>query len=120
MATIKTLIGNLKSSTHDVYSTNETVVGTWVDGKPIYRKVVKLSVVKHNAQLISSVDNLINTGGSFLWNGNLNYKYKFPCNDDDVMLCAGILDNNIILRTNYTDDSLINFCAFFEYTKTTD
>ena len=43
MATIKTLIGNLKSSTYDVYSTNETVVGTWIDGKPIYRKVVILS-----------------------------------------------------------------------------
>ena len=120
MATIKTLIGNLKSSTHDVYSTNETVVGTWIDGKPIYRKVVKLSVVKHGAKLISDVDNIINTRGTFQWNGNLNYKYVFPCNDNDVMVRVGVLDNNIALGTNYTDNSLINFCAFFEYTKTTD
>ena len=102
------------------YSTTEEVVGTWIDGKPIYRKVVKLSVVKKNAKLISNVDNLINTRGSFQWNGSLNYKYAFPCNNDDVLLYAGILDNNIILDTNYTNNSLINFCAFFEYTKTTD
>ena len=102
------------------YSTTEEVVGTWIDGKPIYRKVVKLSVVKHGAKLISGVDNLINTRGFFQWNGNLNYKYVFPCNDNDVMVRAGVLDNNIALGTNYTDNSLVNFCAFFEYTKTTD
>lgn len=43
MATIKTLIGNLKSSTYDVYSTNETVIGTWIDGKPLYRKTMEFS-----------------------------------------------------------------------------
>ena len=102
------------------YSTTEEVVGTWIDGKPIYRKVVKLSVVKHGAKLISGVDNLINTRGTFQWNGNLNYKYLFPCNDNDVMVRVGVLDNNIALGTNYTDNSLINFCAFFEYKKTTD
>ena len=102
------------------YSTTEEVVGTWIDGKPMYRKVVKLSVVKHGAKLISDVDNLINTRGIFQWNGNLNYKYVFPCNDNDVMVRVGVLDNNIALGTNYTDNSLINFCAFFEYTKTTD
>ena len=101
------------------YSTTEEVIGTWIDGKPIYRKVVKLSVVKHGAKLISDVDNLINTGGSFQWNGSLNYKYVFPCNNDDVLLYAGVLDNNIVLYTNYTDNSLVNFCVFFEYTKTT-
>ena len=102
------------------YSTTEEVIGTWIDGKPIYRKVVKLSVVKHGAKLISDVDNLINTRGFFQWNGNLNYKYVFPCNDNDVMVRVGVLDNNIALGTNYTDNSLVNFCAFFEYTKTTD
>ena len=102
------------------YSTTEEVVGTWIDGKPIYRKVVTLSVIKHGAKLISDVDNIINTRGTFQWNGNLNYKYVFPCNDNDVMVRVGVLDNNIALGTNYTDNSLINFCAFFEYTKTTD
>lgn len=27
-----------------VYSTEETVVGTWIDGKPLYRKVVKYTL----------------------------------------------------------------------------
>lgn len=54
MATIKTLIGNLKSSTYDVYSTNETVIGTWIDGKPIYRKVFSLNKKVSEGEEIST------------------------------------------------------------------
>ena len=49
MATIKTLIGNIKGKDGEnfsIYSTNEQVIGTWIDGKPIYRKVVTLSTTK--------------------------------------------------------------------------
>ena len=37
MAQIKYNLGDLGT---EVYSTNETVIGTWIDGKPIYRKVI--------------------------------------------------------------------------------
>ena len=36
MAQIKYNLGNLGK---EVYSTDETVIGTWIDGKPLYRKV---------------------------------------------------------------------------------
>ena len=32
------------------YSTNETVIGTWIDGKPIYRRVI----IRSNSQTIAS------------------------------------------------------------------
>ena len=66
MATIKTLIGNLKSSTYDVYSTTETIVGTWIDGKPIYRKTfnnISVTSSEHSVTPIATgltIDNLIN------------------------------------------------------------
>ena len=119
MATIKTLIGNLKSSTHDVYSTNETVVGTWYDGKNIYRKVIKFPVIKHGMTALTNVDHIINVSGYFNWNGNMHHEYNFPYNDNDVITWIGI-DNNIVkICTNYTDDSLINLVLYLEYTKTT-
>ena len=38
MAQIKYNLGNVKNGNN--YSTDEQVVGTWIDGKPLYRKVV--------------------------------------------------------------------------------
>ena len=75
MATIKTLIGNLKSSTYDVYSTNETIVGKWIDGKPIYRKTFdNISVASSEYSVVPiatglTIDNLINVSGYLVING---------------------------------------------------
>ena len=33
----------MKEIAKEVYSTEEQVVGTWIDGKPIYRKVISLN-----------------------------------------------------------------------------
>ena len=38
MAQIKYNLGNVKSEVN--YSTDEQVIGTWINGKPLYRKVV--------------------------------------------------------------------------------
>ena len=49
MAQVKALIGNIKGqagekgkdgSENQIYSTTEQAIGTWIDGKTIYRKVV--------------------------------------------------------------------------------
>ena len=86
MATIKTLIGNLKSSTYDVYSTNETVVGTWIDGKLIYRKTFdNISVASSEYSVVPiatglTIDNLINVSGYLVING----KWIITLNSADV------------------------------------
>ena len=41
MAQIKYNLGNLGK---EVYSTDETAIGTWIDGKTIYRKVIDLAL----------------------------------------------------------------------------
>lgn len=47
MAQIKYNLGNLGK---EVYSTDETIIGTWIDGKPLYRKVLLCTT---NTQLSS-------------------------------------------------------------------
>ena len=101
------------------YSTTEEVVGTWYDGKNIYRKVIKFPVIKHGMTVLTNVDHIINVSGYFNWNGNMQHQYNFPYNDNDIVTWIGV-DNNIVkIYTNYTDDSLINLVLCLEYTKTT-
>lgn len=101
------------------YSTTEEVVGTWYDGKNIYRKVMKFSVIRDGMTILTNVDHIINVGGYFIWNGTTSYQYNFPCNNGDVIAAIGV-DNNIAkIGTNYTDNSLINLVLYLEYTKTT-
>ena len=115
MATIKTLIGNLKSSTHDVYSTNETVVGTWIDGKPIYRKVVTLSTTK-----------TIDMSGVSISHGISNINIPIDCKGINNTACAvsnlfWVNTKNSTSGTFYNAEGLegVKFLVF-EYTKTTD
>ena len=101
------------------YSTTEEVVGTWIDKKNIYRKVIKFPVIKHNMTVLTNVDHIINVSGYFNWNGNMQHEFNFPCNDNDVIAWIGV-DNNIVkIYTNYTNDTLINLVLYLEYTKTT-
>ena len=46
MAQVKALIGNIKGPAGEnfsAYSTDEQVVGKWINGKPIYRKTMEFS-----------------------------------------------------------------------------
>lgn len=93
------------------YSTDETVVGTWVDGRPIYRKVVEESIalpdsgvgVTHNFGFEKDVDTLISAIGIF--NNGVSYIY---CDIQDSGCYMKLYDRATV-------KSII-----FEYTKTTD
>ena len=101
------------------YSTTEEVVGTWIDKKTIYRKVMKFPVIKHGMTVLTNVDHIINVSGYFNWNGAMQHQYNFPYNDNDIVTWIGV-DNNIVkIYTNYTNDTLINLVLCLEYTKTT-
>ena len=101
------------------YSTTEEVIGTWIDGKNIYRKVMKFPVIKHGMTVLTNIDHIINVGGYFNWNGAMQHQYNFPYNDNDIITWIGV-DNNIVkIYTNYTNDTLINLVLCLEYTKTT-
>lgn len=101
------------------YSTTEEVVGTWYDGKNIYRKVMKFPVIKRDMTVLTNVDHIINVSGYFNWNGAMQHQYHFPCSNGDVIAEIGVANNIAKIGTNYTDNSLINLVLYLEYTKTT-
>ncbi len=66
-----------KCGTENVYSTEETVCGTWIDGKPIYRKVIsgKLANQSGNGLKFANVsglkiDRMVNLYGNMSDNNN--------------------------------------------------
>lgn len=48
--TKKLPVSELMKNQGDSYSTEETVIGTWIDGKPIYRKVFNLNIPHTSTQ----------------------------------------------------------------------
>ena len=82
--------GNSGTGAENVYSTEETVCGTWIDGKPIYRKVITGSLVKDSVGSVKfanvsdlSIDSMINLYGNAKENNNvvqltLQTSYNIP------------------------------------------
>lgn len=110
-----------KLSTMLTYSTIETKIGTWIDGKTIYRKIVKGSF-NCEQTILTGVDKLIHTAGygdigtgvirsipyCEVWNGNL------------FSLSAELINSNVRIKaigegknTSTTSDTTI----ILEYTK---
>lgn len=66
-------------STLDIYSTNEIIVGTWIDGRPIYRKTINVGSASGNfthPHGISNLDIIVNSYGNFLQGGT--YREPLP------------------------------------------
>ena len=133
MATIKTLIGNLKSSTYDTYSTNETVVGKWINGKPIYRKTMEFSNLSAGENSIphgiADVDIImVDRGHSFATNGTYSELWQIG-NTNSSASNFSQFSVSLVWTTNSMFDVYIGsglasrlpkLIITFEYTKTTD
>ena len=96
------------------YSTTEEVIGTWIDGKPIYRKVVTLSTTK-----------TIGMGGTSISHGISNINIPIDCKGINNTACA-VSDlfwtntKNSTSGTFYNAEGLDDVkILVFEYTKTT-
>lgn len=132
------------SESLDIYSTEETRIGTWIDGKPLYRKYFEISPQFINGTTSTApssalvpceknpaIDSILTVRGIF-YRGSETYssQYEFNVNYGS--------NYGFILRTvNYIEESKemvfsikgyqsgpINDCiksfAILEYTKTTD
>ena len=115
----------------EVYSTEEQVVGTWIDGKPIYRKCFTGALSQTERSVFidntNNKDKLISTKGFIFSNVNEKVFFeigKSALNDRNTNLTAQltrvIIVNNFI-RLDYAEG--LNQCSYeiaVEYTKTTD
>lgn len=129
---IQTLESNVSTNTSDienlqngnVYSTNEVDTGKiWVDGKPIYRKVVTGTLPTENYSTFITIDNLDTPiSESILITMADNSKLRLPF----VQLVNNIYCDYYITGNTYNVHFTVNsyksrpFIAILEYTKTTD
>lgn len=109
---------------NNVFSFEETRIGTWVDGKPLYRKMIYFGALPNNAvkSVPVNVENIdiayVNIGHSYYTNGTTVY--------DSFIMAGAILMVRINKSTNTAEiQTGVNLASFFaivcaEYTKTTD
>ena len=70
--------GGSSGGSGEIYSTEETAIGTWIDGRTVYRKVINFSDI-----------NSTNSNG-----------FLFYTLTDDTLLINEVVDSKLILRNN--------------------
>lgn len=117
---IDDLSENLKNNS--TFSTEEKIIGTFTDGKPIYRQTI-LGAINDASIIKSGVDTLVNAYGTIFMNGNtrpINYYELY--NNYQYFWNLRVASNNIYMacivagKSYNTNDARITI----EYTKTTD
>lgn len=110
------------------YSTKETVIGTWIDGKPIYRKVYEISSLPNKGRMyvacnIPNVQHVITMRGvmesSTEWDSMPSAYTNGTLIDSLVIERSGNTLTNIRILNNF-DRSGFSAFVLLEYTKTTD
>ena len=105
------------------YSTSEKVVGTWIDGKPLYQKTIDCGALP-NATTKTVDTNIANANQLIYWTGCVGNAGKmvlpriFKDNADVMATFAGDL-SHIVIKTESNRSSL-NAYITVQYTKTTD
>ena len=133
-------VAEIQPDSNSTYSYSEQIVGTWVNNKPIYRKVFNFSenVSNYNTltyyidkELLNNVENVIDFGGYFTCGagaetivGNINnvrigWVQEFIYSSD--IYIDGENNLKLYITYNYNNgESSIEGTAWVEYTKTTD
>ena len=107
------------------YSTTEHVIGTWIDGKPLYEKVIDGGVLpnrdaKQIPHGISDLNDVIECKG---WARNGSNRHVIPIvNGSSANYQLGIYINNtnIVVGTDYDYSGYTISYYIIRYTKTTD
>lgn len=121
---LNTILKDLENS--NVYSTEETQIGTWIDGKPIYRKTIVMSNVTetnktYDLSSLSIETCMIDSSHSYFEQGN--YQIPIGCYGGTTDYSRAFYQKNtktlyVQFGTTYTMSKNIHITI--EYTKTTD
>lgn len=107
------------------YSTDEKVIGTWIDGKPIYRTTIKLSSNMGNDSKfpVLNIDTMVDYGGTIYATAS-RYKRSFPWKLASYAFDINGWDSGgaHVYAMDSSVSSIIGSgsTVWFEYTKTTD
>lgn len=115
-----------KNSIINNYSTGEQVIGKWIDGKPLYRKVIQpVIIIGVNATVsvphgISNLSQVLKVDATFFWS---NKTYPFPAIYEDLskQVAINYIDStNVYIKSFGENWSTQITTIILEYTKTTD
>jgi hypothetical protein len=102
----------------DVYSETETVVGTWIDGKPIYQRTFEGTGYFYYDE--QSVANILDLGTIVKMYGEIKTgPLYFQRQDSNGIYFERVTETEIYIYNNFYDDDS-NYTLTVEYTKTTD
>ena len=109
----------------EVYSTEEVKIGTWIDGKPIYRKVFDIKTISaSNTDLVNvsnlNIETLIKLNGVIITDGG--GKFPVPLYDSSSNYSVLFINeyNYIRGRATVGNGTFSKLIVTVEYTKTTD
>lgn len=117
----------VEEMTKDIYSTEEQVIGTWIDGKPLYRKVIDFGAlpssplykyVNHNIQNISQIVFL----DGFCIDSSSEWAFPVNCirpNTANSNIGCYASKTQIVIECGVNRSSYRAYITL-EYTKTTD
>ena len=122
------------SSSEENYSTSEQRIGTWIDGKPIYRKIYTLDLTIGVERQYTTVEadfavgkKILTIRGNAVFSfDNKQWSYEIPVYDRHAdtgiqFLLHPYIDNdNLMLCTKWNSSQDYSFIIIVEYTKTTD
>lgn len=118
------ILANLQKSDLDEYSTSERIIGTWIDGKPVYEKTIHYGTLpnttgKNVAHGISNISKIVSIQG---WASNGTIFMPLPTNSPlgitySVALSA---DGTNISTNTGMDRTAWDAYVILRYTKTTN
>ena len=115
----ETFIDVEKTKNNINYSTEEQVIGAWIDGKPIYRRVftgetsiAQINVTIHN--YAENVDTLIRSYGQL--ENSSGMKLSLLSDDQSVVWA----NNEFTIYVNNVVEDMFKYTLICEYTKLTD
>lgn len=112
-----------KVNSGHVYSTEEKVVGTWIDGKPIYEISYYITNIPASSATttilgtISNVDKMITINGSWKWTGEIDVQ-SIGNRGGSKAWCDVIMQNDDVKAVSNVGCDYVT--AILQYTKTTD
>lgn len=108
------------SSGHN-YSTEEQIVGTWIDGSPVYEKTINFGALPNNteksvAHSISNVDKIWVSDGFVFTSSNVFYGLVHAAETTQFVWDTHVDRTNVTIET-YSDRSALSAYITVRYTK---
>ena len=132
-----TALGN-RFDRSSIYSATEKMIGSWIDGKPLYQKTYTLNSFTVSSTLqthifesgFGTTKNLLNFFGSFNWNassGETSNKrllpYNYSVSGNLIHITVDVINNDLRLSTQREQSNTVSISDIYvtvQYTKTTD